>query len=332
MLNIHYLENQGLQRALVEADSSPPTVADIRDRHTLWVDLLEPSAEEESFVKQIFGVSLPTREQMREIETSNRLYEEDGILFLTATVVTRLDTDQPQNNPITFILTQDVLITNRYVDPLPFRRYVTFAARHPEHCQSAGAILAGLLEAFVNRIADALETTSDDIDRLANEVFTPIDSKRSQRVRDYRHILERVGRSGDLNSKARETLSSLGRLLAFAQQSNHMQIDDTIRSRMRTILRDLHQMGDHAAFLGDKVQFTLDATLGMINIEQNNTLKIFSLVTVLLLPPSVIGAVFGMNFRHIPGVYEPWGFILAVLMMIVSAIVPFMMFRRRGWL
>lgn len=101
---------------------------------------------------------------------------------------------------------------------------------------------------------------------------------------------------------------------------------------MRTILRDLHQMSDHAAFLGDKVQFTLDATLGMINIEQNNTLKIFSLVTVLLLPPSVIGAVFGMNFRHIPGVYEPWGFIVAVLMMVISAIVPFMMFRRRGWL
>lgn len=123
MLNIHYLENRGLQRASVDADSSPPSVADIRDRHTLWVDLLDPSAKEESFVKQIFGVSLPTREQMREIETSNRLYEEDGILFLTATVVTRLDTDQPQNNPITFILTQDVLITNRYVDPLPFRRY-----------------------------------------------------------------------------------------------------------------------------------------------------------------------------------------------------------------
>ncbi len=330
MLSIHHLDERGLQRASV--DPAIFFVASKLDPSLLWVDLLEPTAEEEALIEEQFHVAVPTREEMREIETSNRLYEEDGVLFLTATVVTQLDTDHPQNNPITFILTRDVLITNRYVDPLPFQRYATFAARHPEQCRSPGAILAGLLEAFVNRIADALERTSDEMDHLTAEVFTPIDSKRNQRVRDYRQILERVGRSGDLNSKARETLTSLGRLLAFLQQSNHKQIDETTRIRFRTIFRDLRQMSDHAAFLAGKVQFTLDATLGMINIEQNNTLKIFSVVTVLLLPPSVIGAAYGMNLRYLPGAEHPFGFALAVLLMILSAIVPFMVFRRRGWL
>jgi magnesium transporter len=151
-------------------------------------------------------------------------------------------------------------------------------------------------------------------------------------VRDYRKILERVGLNGDLNSKARETLTSLARLIVFLQQSTHPQLNDTVRARLRIIFRDLHQMSDHASFLASKVQFTLDATLGLINIEQNNTLKIFSVVTVLLLPPSVIAAAYGMNFRHLPGVEHPWGFAFIAMLMLVSAILPFALFRRRGWL
>jgi magnesium transporter len=152
------------------------------------------------------------------------------------------------------------------------------------------------------------------------------------RSRDFRIVLERVGRNGDLVSKARETLASLGRLVVFLQQANHPQIQNDARNRLRTLGRDIAQMSDHATFIGNKVQFMLDATLGMINIDQNNILKIFSVVTLIMLPPSVIGAIFGMNFARIPMSQEPFGFEVAIVLMVLSAIAPFLMFKRRGWL
>src|SRR5204863_9390334 len=129
----------------------------------------------------------------------------------------------------------------------------------------------------------------------------------------------RLGQNGELISKARESLVSLGRLLTFVQQSTSVATTDEVRGRYRTLSRDVLAMSDHASFLGTKVSFILDATLGLINIDQNNSLKIFSVVTVFLLPPSVIGAVFGMNFEHIPGTHDPWGFWLAVGFMALSA-------------
>lgn len=297
----------------------------------LWIDLLEPTAAEESRIEQFLRIDVPTREEMREIEASNRFYQEGDVLYMTATVVTKLDTPRPENSQITFILTPERLITNRYVDPLPFRRFIAYADRHPTQCNSAAAILAGLLEAMVNRIADVIERTTDEMDALSADVFgTPSNGHR--RDRDYRAILERVGRNGDLNSKARETLGSLARLVGFLQQANGIRLEDDVKSRLQSVLRDAEQLSNHAAFMSNKVQFLLDATLGMINIDQNNILKIFSVATVVLLPPSVIGAIFGMNFDVIPTSHAAWGFWGALGIMAISAIVPFMYFKQRGWL
>jgi len=235
----------------------------------LWIDLLEPTAAEESRIEQFLRIDVPTREEMREIETSNRFYQEGDALYMTATVVTKLDTQRPENSQITFILTPERLITNRYVDPLPFRRFIAYADRHPAQCNSAAAILAGLLEAMVNRIADVIERTTDEMDALSAEVFgAPSNGRR--RDRDYRAILERVGRNGDLNSKARETLGSLARLVGFLQQANGIRLEDEVKSRLQSVLRDAEQLSNHAAFMSNKVQFLLDATLGMINIDQKN--------------------------------------------------------------
>jgi len=273
---------------------------------------------------------VPTREEMREIETSNRLYEEDGVLYMTATVVTKLDTDTPENSQVTFILAGNRLITNRYVDPLPFRRYIAYAERHPAQCASGAAVFAGLLESTINRIADVIERVGATLDTISAEVFTP--PRRRRATRDFREILERVGQGGDLTGKARETLASLGRLLVFAQQAPHETFTAEVRGRLRTLSRDVTQMADHASFLGNKVNFILDATLGMINIDQNNILKIFSVVTVFLLPPSVIGAIFGMNFEYIPYLQEPWAFYAALGIMVLSSVAPYLWFRQRGWL
>lgn len=323
MLNAYALQNGGLVRVPVVAGSAPPPEA-------LWVDLLEPTPDEERLVETTLRIDVPTREEMREIESSNRLYEEEGGVYLTSTIVTKLDTDAPQNTQVTFILKDGRLITNRYTDPLPFRRYVAYAERHAASCNSGPAILAGLVEAVVNRIADVIERVGSDLDGVSATVFTH--QRRRRGGRDFREVLETIGRSGELIAKARECLMSLGRLLAFVQQSTVVQLPQEVRTRLRTLSRDVIAMSDHAGFLGNNVSFVLDATLGMINIDQNNILKIFSVVTVFLLPPSVIGAVYGMNFDHIPWAHESWGFLAALGLMVCSALVPYLIFKRRGWL
>jgi magnesium transporter len=323
MLNAYALQNGGLARVPIPAGAPPPAEA-------LWIDLYEPSADEERQVETGLGVDVPTREEMREIESSNRLYEEDGALYLTSTIVTRLDTDAPQNTQVTFILKNGRLVTNRYTDPLPFRRYAAYAERHAATCNTGPAILAGLVEAIVNRIADVIERVGSDLDGVSAEVFSHPHRRRGGR--DFREVLETVGRNGELIAKARESLMSLGRLLAFVQQSALLTLTQEVRTRLRTLSRDVIAMSDHASFLGNNVSFILDATLGMINIDQNNILKIFSVVTVFLLPPSVIGAIYGMNFDHIPWAHESWGFLGALGLMLLSALVPYLIFKRRGWL
>jgi magnesium transporter len=320
MLNRYALQGNGL------ISVSDATLAD-----TLWIDLLEPTPEEERAVEAQCGIDVPTREEMREIESSNRLYEEDGGVYLTSTIVTKLDTDLPQNSQVTFILKDGRLITNRYTDPLPFRRFISYAERHAPACSTGPAILAGLVEAIINRVADVIERVSADLDAISAEVFTR-PARRRGGPRDFRAVLERVGQSGELIAKTRESLVSLGRALAFVQQATAINLASDVRARFRTHSRDIIAMSDHASFLGNNVSFILDATLGMINIDQNNILKIFSVVTVFLLPPSVIGAIYGMNFDHIPWAHEPWGFLGALGLMIASALVPYLIFKRRGWL
>jgi magnesium transporter len=327
MLTVYCLVPTGLKR--LERNTNAPL-----PEEAVWLDLLEPTPEEEKLVEQRLGLDIPTREEMRDIESSSRLYEEGGALYLTATVVTKLDTQLPENAQITFILRDSRLVTNRYIDPLPMRRFVAFTERHPQANTTAQAVLAGVIESVVERIADVIERVSTDMDAASIDVFSHGNlpggkTRRSQR--DYRKLLEVIGQSGELIAKARESLASLSRLLAFAQQST-LQIPQEVRTRLRTLSHDVVAMSDHASFLATNLNFILDATLGMINIDQNNILKIFSVVTVFLLPPSVIGAIFGMNFTHIPTSAQPWGFWGAIGMMVLSSVLPYLWFRRKGWL
>jgi magnesium transporter len=324
MLSAFVPQPQGLARLELRSGAAIPG-------ESVWLDLLEPTPSEEKQVEGFLSIDVPTRDEMREIEASNRLYEEDGSLYMTATVVTKLDSDLPESTQITFILSATKLVTNRYVDPLPFRRFVAYAERHPTSCNNPPAVLAGLLESIINRVADVIERVATDLDAASGEVFSA-SRRRQGAMRDFRKVLERLGQNGELVSKARESLVSLGRLLTFVQQSTAVPISDDVRARLRTLSRDVLAMSDHASFLGTKVSFILDATLGLINIDQNNILKIFSVVTVFLLPPSVIGAVFGMNFSKMPWLHQPWGFWAAMGVMLLSAVGPFVFFKRKGWL
>jgi magnesium transporter len=324
MLNVFVPGPSGLTRVELPPGGAIPPEA-------VWIDLLEPKPDEEKLVESVLAIDVPTREEMREIEASNRLFEENGALYMTSTIVTKLDTDLPESTQVTFILTGTRLVTNRYTDPLPFRRFLSYAQTHPAACNTGALLFVGLLEAIINRIADVIERVGADLDATSTEVFSSAHKKRGGQ-RDFREVLERIGQSGELVSKARESLVSLGRTLIFAQQTTNSLLTQDVRTRLRTLSRDVLAMSDHASFLGDKVMFVLDATLGMVTIDQNNILKIFSVVTVFLLPPSVVGAFYGMNFEYIPLLHETWGHWAALGVMALSAVVPYLIFKKKRWL
>ena len=323
MLNCFVPGNQGLDRL----DPPPAEIP----AECVWVDLLEPTLSEERAVERLLAIEVPSREEMREIETSNRLYEENGTLYMTATVVTKIDTDRPESAAVTFILSHNRLITNRYVDPLPFRRFIAYAERHPAAATTAPGILAGLLESIIERTADVLERVGVGLDDLSASVFAP-ETKAQSQARNLRGVMERIGRDGDLTSKARESLVTLARQLTFIQQSTAVQMPNEQRARFRSMSRDVLALADHASFVANKSSFMLQATLGLINIEQNNIIKIFSVAAAVFLPPTLIASIYGMNFHIMPELDWAFGYPLALGLILVSAVLPYLFFRRRGWL
>ncbi len=325
MLNCFVRTPAGLERQPPAATGFPPG--------TVWLDLVNPTPAEEQAVERQLGVEVPTREEMREIEASSRLYEERGALYLTLTVVTGIDTTRPETSAITFILAGDQLATLRYADPLPFRSFIAHAARHEAAGASAPIVLGGLLEAIVERIADTLERVGTELDALSAGVFaTPDPAQRNSGGRDLRTLMQQIGRNGDLLSKARESLASQSRLLAFLQQSAATTLAAPLDGRLHNLSRDVTSLADHAAFVNGKISLLLDATLGLINIEQNNIIKIFSVASVVFLPPTLIASIYGMNFRHMPELEWPFGYAFALALMVASAILPYLYFKRRGWL
>ncbi len=296
-----------------------------------WIDLREPTPDEEQLVEKALGIDVPTREEMREIEASNRFYEEEGSLYMTATLVTKLDTDLPERTQVTFILTGSKLVTqplHRSTAVPPFRglcgpaprRWVLPAQRCWPACWRQSSIAS----------RTCWKEVGSDVDAISSKIF--FRSFDTSAPLDFRHVLERIGQSGDLVSKASESLVSLTRLLGFVQQSANTHVTQDSRARYRTLSRDVLAMSDHSTFLSNKVQFLLDATLGMVSIDQNNIVKIFSVVTVYLLPPSFIAGFFGMNFERLPLLHSSWGVSFCCALMLASAVLPYLYFKHRRWL
>ncbi|MBN9083761.1 MAG: magnesium and cobalt transport protein CorA [Rhizobiales bacterium 62-17] len=301
-----------------------------------WLDLLNPTPEEDRYVEAAVGVSIPTREEMQEIEVSSRLYNENGAEFMTMTAVTRIDTDEPQLTPITFVLKGSTLVTVRYAEPRPFMMFALRVQRaNAVSCGTGEQVMLSLMEALIDRIADALEKVGAKIDAISREVFKHEDSrKKSSKTADFQKIIVDIGREGDLVSMARESLLSMNRVLTYhtAVADDSKRALKEIRSRVRSLQRDVSSLTDHSTYLSTKINFLLDATLGLINLEQNQIIKIFSIAAVALMPPTLIASIYGMNFKAMPELGFEYGYPMAIGLMIITAILPFVFFRRRGWL
>ncbi len=299
-------------------------------KSAVWIDLIDPSVEDEAAVERHLRVSIPTREEMAEIEISSRLYKENDALFMTAGLLTGAETEMPDISPVTFILTQGRLITVRYAEPSAFRTFVQQMQRADANLRGADSVFVALIEAIIDRTADILERASADADAISRTVFRPATDQK-QPTKDYKAVLHRLGRSGDLTSRVRESLVSLGRLVNYLA-AECADLHPDLHERTRTMTADIRSLSDHASYVSGTTTFLLDALLGLINIEQNDIIKIVSVISVLIMPPTLIASVYGMNFRFMPELSWPFGYPMAVGAMALAAIVPYWYFKRRGWL
>ncbi|HXV74314.1 MAG TPA: magnesium transporter CorA family protein [Sphingomonadales bacterium] len=323
MLEAYIASRGGLRKA--EAARTLP-------KELIWVDLLNPSAEERARVEKALKIEIPAREEMQEIEISSRLYSEGAANFMTAILLSQTETDKPVSGPVTFILARKALVTVRFSEP---RSFLNFANRSQRpHCgvTSAEAVLVSLLEAVVDRTADLLERIANEVDTISHEVFERTDHRPTP-GRDYQVILKRIGRRGNLNSKARESLGTLARLATYlGPLAKDRGFGKEWKSRIGTLQSDITSLSDISLFTANKVTFLLEAVLGMVNIEQNAIIKIFSVAAVVFLPPTLLASVWGMNFEFMPELDEPNAYLWAIAAMVVSAILPYLFFKRKGWL
>jgi magnesium transporter len=304
----------------------------------VWIDLNHPTHEEEKLLESLTGIDIPTREEMQEIEASSRLYEENDALYMTALVVWRADTHQPANTPVTFIVTPRHLITVRYADPLPFKNFLARCSKQPRTVGSSDTAFVSLLEAIVDRSADLLERIGAELDAISAEIFRTHNDKAararspSRKSADLEMVITRIGQNNDLATKLRESLISLGRVVSFFRETAHDWVQPAMRGHLKTVDRDVRSLNEHDAYLVHKVNFLLDATLGLINIQQNGIIKIFSVAAVVLMPPTLVASIYGMNFKHIPELEFDFGYPMALLIMICSAALPYLYFKHRNWL
>jgi magnesium transporter len=299
---------------------------------TVWIDLLNPKQAEESKVERALKLDVPTREEQQEIEASSRLYQESGAHFMTATVLYQMAGQEPVATPITFILAGNRLITLRYAEPRAFPIYAARCRRPDPGLASGTAVLMGLVETIVDRMADFIERIQGEVDQLSHSIFE-MKGGIASRQRRFDVLLRSIGRQGEITSRARDSTHSLGRMLTFlVNAANERKEDKLLKARIRTAARDVASLSDHVGYLSSKIEFLLDATLGMINIEQNNIIKIFSIAAVVLLPPTLVASAYGMNFEFMPELKWSFGYPLALLIMVLSAVLPYLFFKRKGWL
>ena len=325
MLWVYVPRGTSLDRMAVTSDVDVPDSA-------VWFDLVNPTHEEDKIVERKVGMAVPTREEMQEIEVTSRLYVENGARYMTATLMCQSDTDAPKTTPVTFILSGHRLITVRYDEPRPFMIVGNKLARVCSPTVTGESVMMDLLDAVIDRAADILERIGSEVDQISHDIFEP-EAGGADRSRSYNEILKTIGKKGDLASKARESLVSIGRLLLYlANEADSMRWAKESRAQLRGMQRDVHSLSDHAAYLSNTIQVLLAAMLGVVTIEQNNVIKIFSVAAVALMPPTLIASIYGMNFKHMPELDWQLGYPVAIVLMLLAAALPYFVFKWKKWL
>ena len=327
MLNIFTLANGRLFQEEIES------LEELTRFQPIWVDLENPTVEEKRWIKQHYGLSIPEDAMDEDIEESARFYEEDnGDLHIRSDFLID-DNEQPRSVRVAFILnltnsdlkSKGVLFSIHDEDVPVFRLLRMRARRAPGLIEDAKEVLLALFDADAEYSADTLENIYDELEKVSKQVL-------AGDVTDTRagEVLGAIARQEDLNGRIRRNVMDTRRAVSFMMRSKMLNSNQFEEARQ--ILRDIDSLDSHTAFLFDKINFLMDATVGFININQNKIIKIFSVASVALLPPTLIASVYGMNFQHMPELAKEWGYPYALLLMLASALGPMWYFRKRGWL
>jgi magnesium transporter len=324
MLNVFTLASGRLIQEEIESSDALAHLTPV------WVDLESPTPEEKLWVTERFGLALPENLVDDDIEESARFYEDDnGELHLRSDFLIDEEAGQDgrraRNVRVAFILHEKVLFSVHAEDLPVFRLFRMRARRIPALIEDAKDVLLKLYDADAEYSADALEGIYDDLERVSAQVLQS--TLNDQAAAD---ALAAIARQEDLNGRIRRNVMDTRRALSFMMRSRLLNAEQFEEARQ--ILRDIDSLDSHTAFLFDKINFLMDATVGFININQNKVIKIFSVASVAMLPPTLIASIYGMNFKHMPELDWEYGYVLAVGIMLLSVVIPFTYFKRRGWL
>ena len=296
----------------------------------LWIDLFQPTAAEVLQIAEL-GMSVPDLAEMEEIEVSNRLFHEDGIENMTVVLPGQNDEGMQIAAPVCFMLAPQRLVTVRHHTPRPFDTYPERADKSSLSCASADRIFLSLIEDIIGRMADHLEGVGRGLDEVARQIYQRDPPVR--RAKDLQIALSNLGAEGERLGRVRLALMTIGRAINHFGQTLPLRDGADIMGTFVTgLLRDIDALEVHAEFLSSRLALASDASLGMINLAQNGTVRIVSVVAVLFLPPTLIASIYGMNFLHMPELAQPWGYAMALGLMVGSAVVTWAFFHWRGWL
>jgi magnesium transporter len=303
---------------------------------SIWIDMIEPTVEEDEKVQRFIGAAIPTRSDPDYAEPPEAHYAENGVRYLQASMISEPD-DTPDVTDVTFVVAPAALVTVRYDVCESFDIFGQKLCKPSPASSSPDAVAVGLVNTAINRSARALTQAGVNLDQIASRVFRAKE-KKENRNKIYSDTLWDLGREDERISNLRESLVSIERLLLFlaADANGDMAKPDkaqkAVRGATKTALRDLQSLEEDASFKAQKVQFLLDATLGLINLAQNDIIKLFSVLAVIFMPPTVIASIYGMNFKMMPELEWSFGYPMAIVLMVCAAALPYLFFRWKKWL
>jgi len=302
--------------------------------NTIWIDMINPDPSEEKYIEKILDIEAPTEKEMDKFEVISPFYKERDVEYMTVTILDKGCEDYPDSTAITFILTKKYIISTRYDKPRSFDYFNSWLIRNKSRSFTPEYILTSIIDFIVNCCADILEETGNEIDNLLKIVFEkPIDKKKNS-SEFYNDIIRRIGQTGAVISKNRESLVSLSRMIIYFSQIDHAKYMNKKDSRLRIkhISREIGSLSEYANFLSQRNSFLLDATLGMISVEQNIIIKVFTVAAAVFMPPTLIASIYGMNFKFMPELGMRLGYPMILIFIVISAILPYLFFKRKGWL
>lgn len=292
----------------------------------VWVDMVDPSDEERELVQSSFRLELPEDEELEDIEESARCYIDESGLHISSFFLHK-DGSEASNVTVSFTLQAKRLLTIRQEELAVFRLFRLRARVQPGLVNNAQDILLSIFDAAVEYDADMLEEIYTDLEPISRRVLSHKEEMTDKVMAETVGLLAAYE---DVNGKVRLDLMDTRRALSYLLRSRRCGPEQ--EADLREILRDLESLNNHTAFLFDKVNFLMDAVMGLINLAQNKIIKIFSIASVVFLPPTLVASIYGMNFQHMPELAQTWGYPFALVLMVLSGIAPYWFFKRKGWL